>query len=719
MQKKTTAGKKTGKSSVNKNKDSKLIIVESPTKAKTIKKYLGSGYEVIASMGHLRDLPKSKMGVNIEENFEPQYIPIRGKGDIINSLKKEARRSSRVYLATDPDREGEAISWHLSQMLGLPDEPNRVTFNEITKATVTREIKNPRSIDMNRVNAQQARRILDRIVGYKLSPVLWKRIKKGLSAGRVQSVATKLIVDRENEINEFIPKEYWTIVSKLQGSSKGQFDARFYGDEKAKIELLNKESADKVLNDVESAEYIVKSIKNGVKRRSPSAPFTTSTLQQEASKKLNFQARRTMQTAQELYEGVDIKGHGTVGLITYMRTDSLRISDEAVREAKEFIIGKYGQKYYPDTPKVYKAKGKVQDAHEAIRPTYVSYMPQDIKESLSADQYKLYKLIWERFVSSQMASAVLDTVNADILANGYIFRTSGFTVKFDGFMQVYEESAYSDENNVSLPPMSEGEKLKFKSIKSDQHFTQPPPRYTEASLIKELEENGIGRPSTYAPTITTILARGYVQKEGKTLAPTVLGIVTTDLMKNHFDSIVDIEFTAKMEDDLDGVESGEKEWQDALSAFYTKFKSTMEKAEEDLGDLQIKVPDEVSDEVCEHCGRNMVVKLGRYGKFLACPGYPECKNTKPIIQDTGAKCPKCDGRVIIKKSKNKMKYYGCEFNPKCDFMTWDEPKKDLCPKCGRMLYRKAKQNKLYCVTPDCGYEVEMKSKDEQKEEKND
>lgn len=693
---------------------SDLVIVESPAKANTIKKYLGKGYNVVASMGHVRDLPKSRMGVDVENGFKPEYISIRGKAPLIKSLKKDAKQSSKVYLATDPDREGEAISWHLAKLLGIDEDASvRVTFNEITKAAVKEGIKHPRTIDLDLVNAQQARRILDRIVGYNLSPFLWKKVKRGLSAGRVQSVAVRIIVDREEEIRAFIPQEYWTIdaVGLLTQNSKKAFDAKFFGDKNGKIEINNKEKADAILEKIKSSQFVVLSVKKSERKRSPAPPFTTSTMQQEASKRLNFQAKRTMLAAQQLYEGIDvkIKGYGTIGLITYMRTDSLRIADEARDAAKNFVLEEYGKEYLPEKPRVYKAKQGAQDAHEAIRPTALELTPEKIKDCLSADQYKLYKLIWERFTASQMANEIFDTVSADIDAGGYIFKASGSTVKFKGFAAVYEE-ADSEEKSKMLPALKDGDVLKTDKIEENQHFTQPPARYTEASLIKTLEENGIGRPSTYAPTITTILARGYVTRQARQLVPTPLGEITTKLMKEHFTDIVNVEFTAKMENDLDRVETGGQNWVDTLSDFYSGFDRTLKKAEEELGDVHMKVPDEVSDVICEKCGRHMVFKMGRYGKFLACPGYPECKNTKPILQETGANCPVCGGRVLQKRSKNGKTYYGCEFNPKCQFMTWDVPQKEKCPKCGSSLFKK-RGGVLHCLKEGCGYEQEGSAKE--------
>ena len=689
---------------------SDLLIVESPAKANTIKKYLGRGYNVIASMGHVRDLPKSRMGVDIEHDFEPKYIPIRGKAELIRTLKKEAKQSDRVFLATDPDREGEAISWHLSKLLGIDEhQALRVTFNEITKSAVKDGIKHPRSLDLNLVDAYQARRILDRIVGYKLSPFLWKKIRPGLSAGRVQSVAVRLIVDREEEVRAFQPQEYWTIdaAELLKEGAKKPFAARFYGDAKGKIDIAAKEQADAILAEIGHGPFTVAAVKKSERRRSPAPPFTTSTMQQEASKRLNFQARRTMRAAQELYEGVDVAGMGAVGLITYMRTDSMRIAAEAQEAAASYIEAAFGRDYLPDKPRVYKSRAGAQDAHEAIRPTMPELTPDKVKGSLSGDQYRLYKLVWERFTASQMANEILDTVSADIAAGRYIFKAAGSTVKFRGFSAVYQTDE-EKEDARPLPALQEGDPLTVQKLEANQHFTQPPARYTEATLIKALEENGIGRPSTYATTITTILQRLYVERDGRQLVPTPLGEITTNLMKDHFASIVDVEFTAKMESDLDQIELGKRNWVGTLTDFYSGFESTLKKAEEELGDVHMKVPDEVTDIKCELCGRNMVIKTGRYGKFLACPGYPECKNTKPIVQETGAFCPLCGGRVLQKKSKSGKKYYGCENNPKCSFMTWDTPLPDKCPKCGGSLFRRQRGGQKYCPKEGCGWQEEEK-----------
>jgi DNA topoisomerase-1 len=695
---------------------SDLVIVESPAKAKTIKKYLGPGYDVVASMGHVRDLPKSKFGVDVDNDFEPQYTDIKGKEDLIKDLKKAAKKSEHIYLATDPDREGEAISWHLAHMLNLDlRDSNRVTFNEITKTGVKNGMDHRRQIDLDLVNAQQARRVLDRIVGYKLSPFLWRKIRRGLSAGRVQSVAVRLIVDREEEIRAFKPEEYWTIDALLGAKGvRKPFPAKFYGKKGKKIDIKTEEQSNGILKELEGADYVVDSVKKGVRRKSPAPPFTTSTMQQEASRKLGFQARRTMKAAQELYEGVEVGELGAVGLITYMRTDSLRISDEARQAATEYITGKYGREYLPEKPRVYKAKSNAQDAHEAIRPTMPELSPDRVKAHLTSDQYKLYKLVWERFLASQMANAELDTVSADIAAGEYIFKASGYSVRFNGFTALYEESKDEEaESNEVLPALAKGDPLKLKSIAGNQHFTQPPPRFTEASLIKALEENGIGRPSTYAPTITTVLQRNYIEREGKQLRPTSLGEVTTQLMRDHFQNIVDVDFTANMEKNLDEVEVGKVNYVDMLRSFYGDFSNTLDKAEKDMEGTRVKVPHEETDIVCEKCGRKMVIKIGRFGKFLACPGFPECRNTKRIAQETGGICPLCGGKVLEKKSKTGKKYFGCEHNPECSFMTWDEPLKEQCPKCGATLFKKrGKAGKIYCAKEGCDYERGLQDKAE-------
>lgn len=692
---------------------SNLVIVESPAKAKTIGKYLGPGYEVLASMGHVRDLPKSKMGVDLDSgDFTPHYQPIPGKEEVIQTLKQAADQSEQVYLATDPDREGEAISWHLKELLDLPDgKTSRVTFNEITKKVVTESIAAPRDIDQNLVDAQQARRILDRIVGYELSPLLWKKIRRGLSAGRVQSVATRLVAEREEEIRAFVPQEYWTLEVTLDrvAPNQGSFKTQFYGREK-KMELKSQEDVDQVLSAVRTAPFSVSKIKRQDKNRAPAPPFITSTLQQEASRKLNMTPRRTMSIAQQLYEGVDIEGEGTVGLITYMRTDSLRLSDEAVAAARAFAGARYGQEYLPEAPRQFKAKAGAQDAHEAIRPSNVALTPENVRKSLTQEQYRLYKLIWSRFLACQMASAVYDSVNIEVTSAGYTFRASRSEVKFPGFLAVYEEGKDEEGGEIQtrLPNLQEGEPLTLGETKPEQKFTQPPTRYTEATLIRALEEKGIGRPSTYAPTISTIMAREYVVKDGKYLHTTPLGEVVTTLMKDKFHDIVDYAFTADMESRLDKVESGEENWKKVLGDFYQDFHQELVQAEQDLDGTRIKVPDEVSDEVCDVCGRQLVVKSGRFGRFLACPGFPECTFTKPIVIQMPGKCPKCGGRILKKTSRNGYTYYGCEYNGDklgraCDFMTWDVPVKETCPECGWTLFKKSGRGfkKPFCINPEC------------------
>ncbi|MCL2052873.1 MAG: type I DNA topoisomerase [Oscillospiraceae bacterium] len=688
---------------------SKLVIVESPAKAKTIKKYLGGDFEVVASMGHVRDLPKSKFGVDVENRFEPVYVDIKDKEEFIKTLKKQAKKADFVYLATDPDREGEAISWHLSQLLELPsDAVNRVAFNEITKTGINAGMSNPRGIDQDLVNAQQARRILDRIVGYKLSPFLWKKVRRNLSAGRVQSVAVALVVDREKAILEFKPDEYWTIDAKMTApASKKQFEASFYGLDGKKTVLKNKEETDKVLKRLEDAVYNVTEVKKSVRKKTPAPPFTTSTMQQEASRRINFAPAKTMRAAQQLYEGVEITGMGAVGLITYMRTDSLRISDEARAAAYEFIEKEYGKDYIPPSPRFFKSKASSQDAHEAIRPSMPELTPGRVKECLTDEQFKLYKLIWERFTASQMANALLDTVSAVIDANGCGFRATGFSVKFDGFTVLYEEQKDDEEKKI-LPVINKGDVLKLKALDGKQHFTQPPPRYSEATLIKALEENGIGRPSTYAPTISTIINRLYIEKNGKQLKPTGLGEVTTGLMKEHFKNIVDSKFTASMEDGLDEIEVGKKDWVQILDEFYTEFAETLSAAEVAMEGKRVKIPDEETDEVCEHCQKPMVIKIGRFGKFLACTGFPECTNTKQVVKDTGGFCPVCGKKVVQKKSKKGKKFFGCDGFPNCEFMTWDTPTPDKCPKCGdgTTLYKKG--GKVFCLRDGCEYEAAVK-----------
>jgi DNA topoisomerase-1 len=653
----------------------KLIIVESPAKANTIKKFLGGNTKVMASMGHIRDLPKSKMAVDIEHDFEPEYINIRGKGDLIKSLKKEAKAAKQVYLASDPDREGEAIAWHLAHILEIPEDSNcRVTFNEITKETVKESIKKPRTINMDLVDAQQARRVLDRIVGYKISPVLWKKVKRGLSAGRVQSVAVKLIVDREEEIENFIPEEYWNIYADLlEPNSKKKFQATFYGKDGKKLEIHTKEEVDEILKNIEKGKYIVADVKKGEKKRTPAPPFTTSTMQQEASRKLSFTLKKTMSVAQGLYEGVHVGEKGTVGLITYMRTDSTRISDEARAVAKEVITQKYGANYYEN--RYYKTKQNAQDAHEAIRPTYIDLEPEKIKDYLTTDQYKLYRLIYNRFIASQMANAIYDTVTANIDVNNYNFRANGQTLKFKGFMTLYVETieGEKEEEDNSIPELTIDQEVKKEKLEAKQSFTQPPARYTEASLVKALEEKGIGRPSTYSPTITTILERRYIQKEQKQLIPTDLGKIVNKLLVENFPDVINVEFTAKIEEEFDEVAEGKEPWKQVIREFYGPFKVTLDRVEKELE--HVELVEEVSDVPCEKCGRMMVIKYGRYGKFLACPGYPECKNAKPIIETIDVPCPVCGGTVQIKKTRRGKKFYVCENNPgTCEYISWNPPK---------------------------------------------
>lgn len=694
---------------------SDLVILESPSKAKTVQKYLGKKYRVVACAGHIRDLPKSKLGVDIDHDFQPVYENKKDKANLIKELKDDVKKSGTVYLATDPDREGEAISWHLAAVLGLDGtKPIRVTFSEITKSGVETGMKNPRSLDEDLINAQQARRILDRIVGYKLSPFLWKKVRRGLSAGRVQSVAVKLIVDRENEIKAFVPKEYWSIDGKvLTSSNKKPFAVKLSEIEGEKAELASKKETDKILKYLEDKDFIVDNIKKSTRKKQPAPPFTTSTLQQEANHRLSFNSRRTMKTAQELYEGIEIEGQGAVGLITYMRTDSLRISDEAKAAAAVLIKEMYGEEYLPEKPRIYKTKSNAQDAHEAIRPSTISFLPSQIKSSLTNDQYKLYKLIWERFMASQMANAQLNTVGVTVKAGNCTFKANGYTVKFDGFTKLYTEASDSDEESGgALPKLVQGESLKVQEITGNQHFTQPPPRYNEASLIKALEENGIGRPSTYAPTISTILDRHYVEFEQKQLKPTPLGDTITGLLEDHFEHIVDVKFTAKMESDLDKIEEGKEQWVEVLRDFYADFDKTLTKAEADLEGKRIKVPDEPTDIVCEQCGKPMVIKIGPFGKFLGCSGFPECKNTKRIVNETGGFCPKCGGKMLAKKSKKGKPFFGCENYKDCNYMTWDTPIPETCPNCGKTLFKKAgKKGKIYCANEGCGFEKDPEPED--------
>jgi DNA topoisomerase-1 len=739
-----------------------LVILESPSKTNTIKSFLGSNYKVVASKGHVRDLPKSKLGVDVDDNFKAYYINIRGKGDLIKALKKDAKAAGKVYLATDPDREGEAISWHLAVALGIdPDSKCRISFNELTKSAVKEAVKAPRAIDMDLVNSQQARRILDRIVGYKISPFLWKSVRSGLSAGRVQSVTVRLIVDRENEIRAFIPEEYWTVEAELVSTNGAKFTAKYYGDGGKKKKLSNEEEASTVVKDASQSTFNITDVKKSVRKKNPAPPFTTSTLQQDASKKLGFQSQRIMKVAQELYEGINVGSEfgGTHGLITYMRTDSLRVSSEAQGAAKEFISQKYGEKYYPDSPNIYKTKAvNAQDAHEAIRPSDVRAEPSLIKKYLTTDQYKLYKLIWERFVASQMASALLDTVNAEFDAGGHTFRASGYTVAFPGFMTLYDYTpdGDGDEKASKLPPMAQGEKLKHEKITPDRHFTEPPPRYTEGSLVKVLEEKGIGRPSTYAPTITTVVSRGYIKREGKALIPTSLGELTDKIMKEAFSDIVNYEFTAKMEDDLDKIENGGMTLEKVLADFYGEFAKELAHAEEIIKKDEIELEPELSDIVCDKCGATMVIKNGRYGKFAACPNYPECKNIKSLGKDgkaaptaeppkpvegmkcevcgkgmvertgrygtfyscedyptckftkqknrpTGVKCPDCGGDIVTRRGKNKSVFFSCSNYPKCKYTSWDLPAGKNCPSCGKPLYVKKAKGLVLCKEKGCGY----------------
>ena len=757
-----------------------LIILESHAKVKTIKKYLGKGYEVMASMGHIRDLPKSVFGVDVEHDFTPEYVDMPKKEEIIENLKKSAKKYDRIYLATDPDREGEAIAWHLADILGLSlEEENRIAFNEITKGSVLKGLENPRRVNLDLFNAQQARRILDRIVGYKLSPFLWKKVRKGLSAGRVQSVAVRIIVDRENEIKAFIPREYWTIDALLEDiNSSIKFTAKFYGKDGKKIEISDGDTAKKILDSIDGKDFIVANVKESARKRTPAPPFTTSTLQQEASRKLGFQSSRTMRVAQQLYEGVDLKELGDMGLITYMRTDSLRISDEARTAAAEYINQRYGKDYLPAKPNVYKSRAGAQEAHEAIRPTEPSIIPLSVKDNLTADQYKVYKLVWERFIASQMANAMLDTKTVDIASGDYTFRASGYTIKHRGFLVLYEESKDEKEDkNTELPPLKKGEILKLHKVAPIQHFTEPPPRYTEASLIKALEEKGIGRPSTYSPTISTIIDRGYIERENKSLVPTALADVITQLMRKHFENIVDLAFTAKMEDSLDLVETGKQNWIEILRGFYTDFDVTLKKAEKNMEGERMKIPEEETDEICNKCGKPMVIKTGRFGKFMACTGFPECKNTfdidktgakktadtsnagkdgnngqgdgknenqeeqeikekcekcgkdmamktgrfgkflacmgypkckftKPVVGGTEGICPVCAGKIYARKSKKGKTYYSCENYSTCKFWIWDEPQKEKCPQCQATLFlKKGKQKKTYCAKEGCGYEA--------------
>lgn len=712
--KKTTKKKATVKKAAKTGKKY-LVIVESPAKAATIGKFLGNNYKIEASMGHVRDMPKSQMGIDFEHDFEPKYITIRGKGELLGKLRKDAKAADKVYLATDPDREGEAISWHLLHALNLGEEKpiSRITFNEITKTAVKKSITEARDIDMDLVDAQQARRVLDRVVGYTISDLLWKKVKKGLSGGRVQSVALRLICDREGEIREFIPEEYWTLGAKLKDADGKVFEAKFYGKGETKTELANEAETNEVLDGLKDKDFAVTDVKTGSRQKKPVAPFTTSTMQQEASKHLNMATQKTMMIAQQLYEGVNVKGEGTVGLVSYIRTDSFRISDEAYEAAAAFIKETYGDAFVNPERIVYKSKGKTQDAHEAIRPTNVSRTPESIKDSLSKDQYRLYKLIWERFVASQMSPAVYDTLSVKLAAGDYTFRASGSRLRFSGFLEAYSKGEEEDEKVI--PKLTQGDILQAEQLLPEQHFTQPPARYTDASLIKTLEEIGVGRPSTYAPTLTTIQARHYVTKEAKNLFPTELGEMVDEIMKTYFPDIVDIDFTANMEKRLDDVEMGKEEWKQIIRDFYPDFKKSVENAAEKLEKIEIK--DEETDIVCEKCGRNMVIKYGRYGKFLACPGFPECQNAKPYFEEAGVNCPECGGKVLIKKTKKGRIYYGCEHNGDgCDFMSWNKPTGEKCPECGAFLEEKGRKNpKIVCSNEKCGYMKEKPVEEENEE----
>ncbi len=711
MAKGTTESVKKKKPAAKKSGKKYLVIVESPAKATTIGKFLGSSYKIEASMGHIRDLPKSQLSIDIENDFEPKYITIRGKGELLSKLRRDAKNADKVFLATDPDREGEAISWHLLHALNLDEEKpiSRITFNEITKTAVKRSISEARDIDMDLVDAQQARRVLDRLVGYTVSDLLWKKVKKVLSVGRVQSVALRLICDREEEISEFIPEEYWTLGAKLADKNGKHFDARFYGSPDKKMELANKAETDAVLSRLEGQDFCVTEVKTGSRQKKPVAPFTTSTMQQEASKHLNMATQKTMLIAQQLYEGIQIKGEGTVGLVSYIRTDSFRISDEAYDAAVGFIKENFGEEFVNPERVVYKSKGRTQDAHEAIRPTNVTRTPDSIKDSLSKDQYRLYKLIWERFVASQMSPAVYDTLSVKLEAGEYGFRASGSRLRFSGFLEVYNKG---EEEDKVIPQLSEGDVLQLEELLPEQHFTQPPARFTDASLIKTLEEIGVGRPSTYAPTLTTIQARNYVTKEAKNLFPTELGEVVNDIMKNYFSEIVDVDFTANMEKRLDEVEMGNEEWKQIIRDFYPDFKRCVDDATEKLAKVEIK--NEVSDVICEKCGRNMVIKYGRYGKFLACPGFPDCQNAKPYFEPAGVNCPDCGAKVLIKKTKKGRVYYGCENNPECGFMSWNKPTGEKCPNCGSFLEIKGRKNpKIVCSNEKCGFVKEMPQEEEE------
>ena len=691
----------------------KLVIVESPAKAKTIGKYLGKNYIVEASMGHVRDLPKSKLGVDIEDNFTPKYITIRGKGELLDKLKKSAKKADKIYLATDPDREGEAISWHLANILKIsPEESCRIVFNEITKTAVKSSIKEARAIDQNLVDAQQARRILDRLVGYEISPILWRNVKWGLSAGRVQSAALKLICDREEEVKAFIPKEFWTVDVVLKKGKK-KFPVKLLKYKDKKIEIECKDEANRIIQDLSKDKYRVATVKKGKKTKNPLPPFTTSTLQQDASRKLNFVTKRTMSIAQTLYEGVEIKGYGTVGLITYMRTDSVRISEEAQGKAREFITNSYGEEYIPSSPRNYKSKKNIQDAHEAIRPSHVEITPEVAKSNLTPEQYKLYTLIWQRFVASQMAACELNTNSIDIVNGDYKFRATGSTMKFDGFMKIYDYTTEDEESDVLLPELEEDEVLDSNSVDGKQHFTQPPARYTEASFVKLLEEKGIGRPSTYVPTISTLLSREYIVREKKNLIPTELGFIVNNILSDYFKQIVDVDFTADMERKLDDIEEGSESWTKVVAEFFAPLKIAIDKAEKEVS--KVVIEDKVSDVPCDKCGRMMVIKHGRYGDFLACPGYPECKNAKPIVEELEAPCPKCGGKILVRKSRKGKKFFGCSNYPNCDFVSWNEPLKEKCNKCGSYMvlkFSKTKGKYAQCSNTECNETKKIEDKPE-------
>lgn len=679
-----------------------LVIVESPAKAKTIGKFLGKNYKVIASVGHVRDLPKSKMGIDVDNNYEPYYITIRGKGPVIKELKKESKKAKKVLLATDPDREGEAISWHLSHILSIDEEENcRIEFNEITKTAIKNAVKKPRKINKHLVDAQQARRMLDRLVGYSISPLLWRKIRKGLSAGRVQSVATKIICDREKEIQAFIPKEYWSIIANLRTQDNGKsFDAKFYGTTEGKMDIEDKATVESLIAKLDNDGYRVSSVKRKEKKRNPYPPFTTSSLQQEAANRLGYTTKKTMSIAQQLYEGIDIEGEGTVGLITYIRTDSTRISDEAQKNAKKYILENYAEEYISESEKQYKTKKDAQDAHEAIRPTSVYRSPDQVKNSLKKDQYQLYKLIWERFLASQMKAAIYDTYSVEIQNNGLVFKASGSKLVFDGFLKVYTYAAVSDNE---IPDVIKEQRLLLDQIDSKQHFTQPPPRFTEASLVKELEEKSIGRPSTYAPIISTILSRGYIERENKSLKPTELGIIVTDLLVEYFPDIVDVYFTAELEQQLDKIEENKLDWIKVIDDFFKPFHVTLKHAEEEI--KKIELVEEETDEICEACGKNMVIKYGKYGKFLACSGYPECEHTRPIVHKIGVACPRCGGDLVERRSKKGRLFYGCGSFPACNFMVWNKPIEEKCPVCESLLVKKnrKKDSVIQCSNKECKY----------------